>query len=534
MSSMGRDFNESRGGAMESLTLDGVASARERPYFSARAFASGVQTQGTPHCQLGHVLPDHAGHGHDGIFVRWDWDGQRLTVENDRYGIYPLFYSHYGGEIRISPSIQHVLDGEFPKSLNYPGLAVFLRLGFFLADDTPFEHVHFLPPGSRLTWRQGKLELNRGSLEAPPPSAMPQTFDESVEAYQDLFRQAIERRPPPENGYHLALSGGRDSRHIFLELLYQGHKPRSVVTVQGPPPIDNEDVLLASQLAQAAGIDHRVVRYSGSYVDSVLKDAELTSHCSAPHTWLIALAAYFGQANTECIYDGLAGDVLSGAHQVSAEKLALMAAGRTRELASLILRETNQEDAIKACHRPKFVKKIPESMAAERIAHELERHRTASSPLQSFVFWNRTRRGIALLPFGLLGQIKTIYCPYLDHDLFDFLMSVKPDHAMRKSFHDDTIKSRFPGFSHIPFQSPDLQSSTKSQMARYYRACARETLLHILGQPRNFARSRLLRAERLTAMLVRIMFSRQPLKPWSLQPLLRRLAFEQEQRNRGP
>lgn len=517
-------------GAMERLDLDFIGSARERPFFSARAVGSGVQTQGTPRCQLGHVLPNHAGHGDDGIFVRWDWDGQRLTVENDRYGIYPLFYSHYGGEIRISPAIQHVLDGDFPGALNYPGLAVFHRLGFFLAEDTPFEHVHVLPPGSRLTWQQGRLDLKRGSREAPRPPAIPRTFDETVETYQELFRQAIKRRPP-ENGYDLALSGGRDSRHIFLELLHQGHKPRHAVTVQGPPPIDNEDVLLASRLAQATGIDHRVVRYEGSYVASVLKDAELTSHCSGPHDWLIALAVYFGEAETECIYDGLAGDVLSGAHQVSGEKLALMQAGRTQELAKLLLRATSGEPAIKACYRPAFVERIHQSLAVERIAAELERHLEAPSPLQSFVFWNRTHRGIAVLPFGLLSKVKTIYCPYLDHDLFDFLMNVNPEYSMQKAFHDETIKRRFPEVSHIPFQATDAKKLSQAEISRHHRACARETLFHLLAKPRQRLRARLLRTERLAAMLIRTILARNPPKPWYLQTLLRGLELERVARD---
>ncbi|WP_051076194.1 asparagine synthase-related protein [Thioalkalivibrio sp. ALJ24] len=511
---------------MEHLDLDGVESARERPFFVASAGASGVQTNGTPHCELGHVLPGHAVHGDDGIFVRWNWDGERLTVENDRYGIYPLFYSHYGGEIRISPAIQHVLNGDFPKALNYPGLAVFLRLGFFLAEDTPFEHVHVLPPGSRLTWEQGQLELKRGSREAHCPSPMPQNFDETVEVYQNLFRQAIERRPPPENGYDLALSGGRDSRHIFLELLHQGHRPRSVVTVQGASPIKNEDVLLANRLARATDIDHRIVRYDGSCVASVLKDAELTSHCSSPHTWLISLAAYFSRAKSECIYDGLAGDILSGAHQMSERKLTLLQTGRTQDLAELLLREMNREPAIKACYRRAFIERIPESLAVDRIAAELERHRGASSPLQSFVFWNRTRRSIALLPFGLLGQVKTIYCPYLDHELFDFLMNVPPGYNMQKAFHDETIKRRFPEVSHIPFDSPNTEPAPQPETLRHYRACAREGLSFAMGQPLHFTRSRLLRSGRLALMLARTSLAIKPSKPWYLQTLLRGMEMD--------
>ena len=54
--------------------------ATPRPYFSARFSGGRTITDGSPHARLGHRLADRSEHGHEGIFVEWDWDGGALTV----------------------------------------------------------------------------------------------------------------------------------------------------------------------------------------------------------------------------------------------------------------------------------------------------------------------------------------------------------------------------------------------------------------------------------------------------------------------
>ena len=205
---------------MQHSPLD-VLSSFDRPFFSARVTPDGIVTGGTPHCFLGHRLSPGNRPVADGIFVQWQWDGQRLVVSNDRYGIYPLYYACHDNAIHISPSIHHVLKADFPKTLDTAALAVFYRLGFFIAEDTPFEQIRILPPGSRLIWQQGNMHLERGSIETPAPANEVRSFDEAVEQYAYLFEQAIARRPPPADEFTLPISGGRDSRHILLALLKQ-------------------------------------------------------------------------------------------------------------------------------------------------------------------------------------------------------------------------------------------------------------------------------------------------------------------------
>ena len=58
---------------------------------------------------------------------------------------------------------------------------------------------------------------------------------------------------------------------------------------------------------------------------------------------------------------------------------------------------------------------------------ELAKHADAPNPVASFFFWNRTRREVSLIPYGLLRTIPTVHSPFLDHDLYDLMTSLPLD-----------------------------------------------------------------------------------------------------------
>ena len=119
-------------------------------FFHAKNLDGQVHTKGRASCLLGHRI---AADPDDGIFAEWQWDGERLTAKNGRYGFYPVYYYARNKEFVLSPTIKRILESGADASLDYPALAVFLRLGFFIGEDTPFKHIKALPPSADLRWQ---------------------------------------------------------------------------------------------------------------------------------------------------------------------------------------------------------------------------------------------------------------------------------------------------------------------------------------------------------------------------------------------
>jgi asparagine synthetase B (glutamine-hydrolysing) len=115
-----------------------------------------------------------------------------------------------------------------PTGFDEAALAVFLRLGFFLGDDTPFQSIRTLPPDGTLTWEAGTVTISGGYRFVRPQRL---SRDAAIDGFIDLFRQAMSRRPPAGQDVVVPLSGGRDSRHILLELCESGHRPSYTVTI---------------------------------------------------------------------------------------------------------------------------------------------------------------------------------------------------------------------------------------------------------------------------------------------------------------
>jgi hypothetical protein len=163
---------------------------------------------------------------------------------------------------------------------------------------------------------------------------------------------------------------------------------------------------------------------------------------------------------TRTLYDGLGGALSVPNRFLSREALALFEAGRMRELATRLLNSLSRSDEpfLMRVIRTPFRDALSFDRAVARFADELELHRGAADPIKSFNFWNRIRRELALVPYGMIRDVPTVYSPYLDHDLYDFLSSLPPEvmspelSASDKSFHSAAVLRGYPRFAHIPFE----------------------------------------------------------------------------------
>ena len=411
----------------------------------ARA-GDGFRADGDPSVSLGTKLDFASEHGPEGVFAEWSWDGGRLTVTNDRFGLYPLFYTEGDGKIVVSPSLVRLVELGAPAALDYAALAVFRYLGFFLGEDTAFRGIKVLPPGSRLEW-DGRLRLD--VPDRPLGGQIDPPREDAIAEYVRLFRRAVERRLTDEP-FALPLSGGRDSRHILLELVAAGCRPSFCVTTRRYPPGGSDEREVAAALARRLGIEHVYVEPPPRFGAELRKNVE-THFGTQEHAWFVGVADAMA-ARVSAFYDGIAGDVLSASLFQNSEWLRLYAEGRLPELAEL-LGESGGRTSLDPVLRkdPERSPAEVEHAVRETIVAELARYAGAANPLSMFFFWNRTRRAIALAPFGLFASVPTCLAPFVDHELYDFLASLPAELMVDRTFHTDTIAAAHPDFADVPY-----------------------------------------------------------------------------------
>ena len=98
------------------------------------------------------------------VFAQWNWDGDQLTLTNDRYGFYPIYYFRRDNEFAVSPSITKLLQLVGDVEFDDNAFSVFLRSGYVIAEDTPFRSIRAVPAGSILTWRHGDLKIESAGI----------------------------------------------------------------------------------------------------------------------------------------------------------------------------------------------------------------------------------------------------------------------------------------------------------------------------------------------------------------------------------
>ena len=125
-----------------------------------------------------------------------------------------------------------------------------------MSDQTAFAEIKVVPPAAQFRWSRGSLTIDSGITgesdnvlrDARPSTPCAACFDKPSPV-----------AAPNSDHYAVPLSGGRDSRHILLELADQGFRNPICVTAKVMVASIDEDVVAAAQLTAALGLRHAVV-----------------------------------------------------------------------------------------------------------------------------------------------------------------------------------------------------------------------------------------------------------------------------------
>jgi asparagine synthase (glutamine-hydrolysing) len=456
-----------------------LGSMNKSPGFFLRRHNGVATTRGSDSAFLGYTLSDR-----DGIWSRWNWDGTQFDLRTDRYGLYPTYYFKDAQDFGVSTSIVELLKFGANREIDDPAMAVFLRLGYFLGEDTPFRQIRATPPGaifreSAGTWTMtapGTPSLRDGK---PPSRAA------AMKEFAIRFQMAVDTMAPEHrNRVCVPLSGGRDSRHILYALVHGGNAPTCCATSRHFPPKSDEDARIAAEVASALGIRHFVLDSSKEPIRAELEKNELTNFCADEHAWILELSRFVRSGGYEVLYDGIGGDVLSAGLYLTSQNLDLYRHGKLEELAEIMLGDERFLNSILSRDaRRRWGREI----AVERLVRELALYANTPNPIGQFYFWNRTRREIALKFYCILGRDAHVLAPFLATPVYDLLATLPAEYFLDHEFHTEAIVQNYPAYAHLSFEAPNSTQNRLNwfDLARWTGQVASYCVISGKGRYRN-------------------------------------------------
>ena len=491
-----------------------LGGLNQSPSFTLRRRNGQLAIAGSEQLFLGYSLDDH-----DGVWTKWQWDGATFELATDRYGIYPTYYFKQGPSFGVSTSVTELLKAGANAELDDAAIAVFLRLGFFLGEDTPFKAMRALPPGGRITESAGEWRLQSTPF-SPIKDGIPPARSVAIAEFGRRFQTAVDGLVASgQNRVCVPLSGGRDSRHILLALLNGGNRPACCVTLKHFPPKSNEDARIAAEVAAALGVQHVIIEPSPDPIGAELKKNELTNFCADEHAWAVELGRYVREGRFNVLYDGIAGDVLSAGLFLTPENLNLYRRGKIVELAELML---GHEGRLQKMLTPAASHRWRRELALKKLVTELSLYSAHPNPIGQFYFWNRTRREIALMFWSILGRDAHAFAPFLAAPVFDFLASLPVEYFLDYGFHTEAMAVSYPEYSKLPYEKKDTNSTRQNwaDLADWSQKVMRYCVLGARGN--SIRRSYLL--PRLVKGLIDPNYGAHQLNLWTIPIYLEQLA----------
>jgi len=362
---------------------------------------------------------------------------EEVTLTADRLGMLPVFYAESGGRLIAGKSLSAVVQRLSAPQFDDEAVSAYFTLGYYVGDRTPVEGVRVLRPGETVRMRGGVLQRTE---RWAPPAPFRGGYGDAVEEYRERFAAAMRKRLVHDAA--LPISGGRDSRHILGELLRQGARPARLITLATG---GTTDPAVAGRIADRAGLPLQEIPESPSAVGRERCKVRSNHYLTDENAWFLDLLPHLEGP----LLDGIGGDVLSNGLYFDAQATELLRRGDVETAAAGYCERfgTGYRAFLSRPYRRRWARPIGMPLIAE----EMGRYQGAPDPVKAFLFWNRTRREIALLPLGMAAERVPVLLPYLDEGLLDFLLSLPAEEFGQPGFHDATIRSACPGLADIPY-----------------------------------------------------------------------------------
>ncbi len=180
-----------------------------------------------------------------------------LTLARDRLGIKPLFYTETADGIAFASEIKALLALlPTPPAINPRALVQYLQSQFNSGEETIFEGIRRLPPGTALRIdAEGRIERWRywSVLDVEPRQC---SFEEAAREFDELMDSAMHEHMRSDVPFGLFLSGGVDSAILLAMLDRYQDKPIRSFSVGFSGARLNDELDDAERIAQQFRTEH--------------------------------------------------------------------------------------------------------------------------------------------------------------------------------------------------------------------------------------------------------------------------------------
>lgn len=213
----------------------------------------------------------------DFAFLIWDGRKNELFGARDFSGARTLYYYREGSKITFCSALKPlVTQRSTKKSLNDKWLAEFLALSTTLDStdlhETVYNGIMQVPPSHTITVNEAGVSFTRFSVLPNEGKLKLRSNEEYIEAFQDVFSQAVKSRIRTTKQVGAHLSGGLDSSAV-ASFAARNLKNRNQLlhTYSYAPAPNYQSDLPESLIADETQMVHDIIRFSGNMKPNFFK-----------------------------------------------------------------------------------------------------------------------------------------------------------------------------------------------------------------------------------------------------------------------
>lgn len=254
-------------------------------------------------------------------FALYDVPTRTWYLARDPSGIKPLYIAFPQDTLAAASEMRSLMTALPSKPpINKASLSHYVRLQYVPGPLTLCEGIESLPPGTVLTWKDGRSERNsfRTTVERPEF----QSRRDFARAFPEIMDRAVKDHLISDRPVGVFLSGGMDSSIVLHHMCNHAQKPVKTFTVRFEATEEegakrfNADADLARQTALHYGTDHREIFLTADLFRALY--AETARALDQPNADHVSVAQFLlareAKKDVDVVLCGNGGDELFGGY----------------------------------------------------------------------------------------------------------------------------------------------------------------------------------------------------------------------------